>query len=250
MKMLQTFRSLIIEKMNKFSSMEQDLKDLKVTSLDYKWKCILIYKIGQREILNHCLDCIEKMEKNLMESQKDIDYFIKIQQKPLEDSTLNDWLNKNALKNELNFIKLSRNVGFESKKELESFEDVLILKNLISMETIKKSKLGELTMYMEDDETLFYIYLIYLKQQGEDVFIQHLPNSFNNSLFLNDEELERELQGTSLFHETLQIIEYLNEIMSEVNQFLKELKIKLKVNLENLKWAFTVFSSRKLEKLT
>jgi hypothetical protein len=245
MKMLETFRSLIIEKKNKFNStMEQDLMDLKNVT-NYKLKCILIYKIGQREILNHCLNSIEKMEKKLMESQKEIDYFIKIQQKPLEDSTLNDWLNNNALKSELNFIKLSRNVGFESKKELESFEDILILKNLISMDTIKKSPIGELTMYMEDDETLFYIYLIFLKQGEKDssLFIQNLPNSFNNSLFLTNEELDRELQGTSLYHETLQIIDYLTEIVTEANQFLKELKIKLKVNLESLKWAFTVFSS-------
>eukprot|EP01080_Neovahlkampfia_damariscottae_P005174 gene5174-8780_t len=276
-KMLETFQSLIVEKENKFKSkLKDDLIKLNTDqSLNYKSKSILIYLIGQKEILKNCLKQIDNLKLNALKYQKDIDFYINIKSKPLENENINDWLNNITKNNNLNFIKLSKNVGFESKIKIDSFQNLLCLnQNIISIDLIKRTNLYKLILLdqqqeEEEEEEIFYIFLIYLKylietcndfkieqinSENNDSFISdstlisnysnfilNLPKTFNNSLFLNEQELDSELIGTDLYSETVQIIEYLNEIKNSIRMTNKN-EFKSYLTIDNLKWSFTIYS--------
>lgn len=223
-------RTLLLRKREKFTTtIEEDEKLLEKVE-NYKKKCILIYRIGQKEIINLTLNKIDEMFIKLLkpEDNKKIikDY------KEMKESFFNQIVDS------IQFVKTDK-IDMIAKNSIEKHKEFYSCDKFITKECYQKSKLSKIFTF--DEETNMIIYLIYLKYKTKSKwkpFILSLPQKFNTPLFCQDLSI---LQGTYVIDEIVQMKDHIHELVQDLQPLSKILNTDM-LNFDNIRWAFTVYN--------
>jgi hypothetical protein len=199
---------------------------------------ILIYRIGQKEILMNAIDIVNNLENQLIQKlSNDIPKQLVslVSEKAIIGSS-NEFVQQfNESENtSLQVENQSNSLVMRTNTPIKTGQDIfkINLENIITMEWIVQSPIVSLissliTEEQEelfDEESLFMLYLLYGKFGSQpdlrfSSFFKSMPDQFHCCLMFSEEELQ-ELNDNSLIEETNELKNGLQQTFEQIVDFL------------------------------
>jgi hypothetical protein len=225
--MLKILKKLFLEKIGKFStSIQEDMIELKRTR-DYRTHCILTYLIGQKEILKSSLERIGRMERDLC--NRNVFPILlsegSFQTEKYFKSDFVQWTKEDPM-------KMVTRAPIKAGK-------VFYSTTIITPKEAMSSEIGKYLTF--DEETNMLIYILFLRYNTKSKwtpFFVNLPIEFTTPIYMKDHSI---LTGTPAYEEMMNVIDHLQDIVMEVKPTLSKTDLHSYINLNNLRWALTVY---------
>lgn len=239
--MFHTLKNLLEYRKNRFSTtLEQDKELIKTLSPGTSPWFVLVYRIGQKELIQASLIYLEKLQQEYIQTISTLKLFPKEEEYlPLQDGQhshiiiYEKWLFAHALSppSFRHMIELKTNkVVLLCSKEVSSRSSILDLSFsfFISQEFLCSNELGKKILNIEglDEKMQFVLFLMHnrvlSKTQPENFpFFHALPSYQSLPLFFSEKELDL-LENTFVALETLDQLQEIQEEFQLLVQILQE----------------------------
>jgi len=253
--------NLMYQRFSKFpTSLEQDRELLKDVHMNERERLALIYRLGQKEILNSAIQALIHMQNEHYTKLAIIcrPLLTDSQYRELDDKmdgnliAYEKWLKANGSCKKIRCVDFgSTGKGFVSSLEIKQGEELLTIprKLLITPNIVLNSKIGKRLKQIEniDEEMVITIFLMHENYNGGSAWAPFFKalSPISTPILFSDHEL-KELEGTFLLEETVELKaqyqqewEHIYDSFSQIQGAIEDI-----YSWENYIWARTLVNSR------